>query len=725
MVVPPVFLDEEKTRQAGLVNTVTLTVSALVLLCGPLYALALDSWAILVPTAMVAATSLFACHINRKEHTDWAGVLVTASLFVTISTCVVAFGGLSNPIYSAYCVCIVVAGLLLGGRAALVVAGASIAAGWAVLNITQSGLLSTLPQNGNPDAIWAGANTVFVATGLLLMLSDNNMRDALDRLRRVRGALQESEERYMLASRGANDGIWDWSLRKDTLYCSPRWRSMVGLDPVSEHVRFSDWLGRVHPGDQARLTAQIDAHLAGVTDHLETEYRVRHEDGSFRWVLTRGLAVRDETGRVYRMAGSHADITDRKRIENEVRHRAQHDTLTDMPNRSLFMERLKGAIQRSQRLGRATFAMLFIDLDRFKIVNDSLGHLVGDELLVAASRRLCACLRPTDMAARLGGDEFAVFIDEPRDDTIVDRVAQRLQAAISQPFHLDGRDLYVTCSMGIVMGEPSYQDATAVLRDADMAMYHAKAQGRAQHARYQPDMHVQLIDSLELETDLRHAIERNELSVVYQPAIEVATGTVSGFEALVRWDHPQRGPIAPGNFIPVAEETGLVIPLDRFVLRQACERMAQWQADHPGAADITVSVNLSTRQFARPDLVETIQAALDTSGIAAKSLVLEITENALMTNLAQVSDNMKALWELGVGLAVDDFGTGYSSLGYLHRYPVNTLKIDRSFVSNMESDRDKETLVRTVIGMAQSLNLHVVAEGVETAAQMASLKRMN
>jgi len=724
-VIPPVFLDEEKTRRAGLVNTVTLTVMALAMLCGPIYALALGSPAVIAPMAMLVAASLFACHLNRRGQTLWAASLVTATLFATISTCILSFGGLGSPLYAAYTICIVVAGLILGGRVAMGVAAASILAGWTILNISQTGLLTGLSEGSNPEAIWAGCNTIFVATGLLLMLSDNNMRDALDRLRRVRGALQESEERYMLASRGANDGIWDWNIRKDTLYCSPRWRSMVGLDPVSEHVRFSDWLSRVHTGDQARLTAQIDAHLAGVTEHLETEYRVRHENGSYRWVLTRGLAVRDEDGRAYRMAGSHADITDRKRIEDEVRHRALHDTLTDMPNRSLFVDRLKSAIQRSQRLGRSTFAVIFIDLDRFKIVNDSLGHLVGDELLVAASRRLSACLRPSDLAARLGGDEFVIFLDEPRDDTVIDRVAQRLQAAVSQPFHLDGRDLYVTCSMGIVMGHPTYQDAAAVLRDADMAMYHAKAQGRAQHARFEPDMHTHMMGMLELETDLRHALERDELAVVYQPLIDIASGAVRGFEALVRWNHPTRGLIPPNGFIPMAEETGLVVPVDRWVLRQACERMAAWQAIHPAAADITVSVNLSTRQFARGDLVETVRAVLNATGVPAKSLVLEITESALMTNLAQVSENMKALWELGVGLAVDDFGTGYSSLSYLYRFPITTLKIDRSFVSNMETDRDKEILVRTVIGMAESLNLAVVAEGVETAAQTASLQEMN
>ncbi|MGB0591066.1 MAG: putative bifunctional diguanylate cyclase/phosphodiesterase [Myxococcota bacterium] len=724
-VIPPVFLDEEQTRRAGLVNTVTLTVMGIALLCGPLYALALGSTAILVPAGLMIAIGGWACQLNRRGHVHWAAGTVTATLFVTLSVCILAFGGLQSPLYSAYAACIVVAGLLLGGKSAMVVALLSILAGWGILTIGESGLLGSVPSGQTPDAIWAGANTVFAATGLLLMLSDNNIRDALDRLRRVRGALQDSEERYMLASRGANDGIWDWNLKKDTLYCSPRWRSMVGLDPVSEHVRFSDWLGRVHTDDQMRLTAQVDAHLSGVTEHLETEYRMRHEDGSFRWVLTRGLAVRNERGRAYRMAGSHADITDRKRIETEVRHRALHDTLTDMPNRSLFMERLKEAIARSQRIGETTFAVLFIDLDRFKIVNDSLGHLVGDELLIAASRRLSACLRPADLAARLGGDEFAVFIDAPQSDTVVDKVAQRLQSAISQPFRLDGRDLYVTCSIGIVMGLPSYQSATDVLRDADMAMYHAKEQGRAQHARFEPDMHTHLVDMLELETDLRHALERDELHVVYQPAIDMRSGAVHGFEALVRWNHPTRGPLSPGSFIPMAEETGLVVPVDRWVLRRACERMAQWRTTHPAAQLITISVNLSTRQFSRKDLLGTVQTVLEETGIPPCSLVLEITESALMSNLAQVSENMKGLWELGVGLAVDDFGTGYSSLSYLHRYPVNTLKIDRSFVSNMESDQDKETLVRTVIGMAESLNLHVVAEGVETPAQRDSLKGMN
>ena len=529
----------------------------------------------------------------------------------------------------------------------------------------------------------------------------------------------------MLAVRGANDGIWDWDLKRDTLYCSPRWRSVLGLDPISEYVPFRDWLDHVYWDDRARLLRAIDAHISGETEHLQIEYRVGERTGGVRWVLTRGLAVRDGEGQAYRMAGSHSDITERKSIEQEMSYQAHHDTLTELPNRQLLMDRLTAFITRSRRLNRPTFAVLFVDLDRFKIVNDSLGHLVGDQLLIAASRRIIACLRPTDLAARLGGDEFAVLLDDPKTDDNMEAVARRVLEAISEPFHVEGRELCVSCSIGIARGDLKYDTPSAVLRDADVAMYRAKGAGRGGYASFEPRMHAELIHSLEIETDLRRALEKGELAVMYQPVVSIDSSRIKGFEALVRWPHAERGLIPPSVFIPVAEETGLVVPLDRWVLREACQQLASWNSARPESEALTLSVNLSSRQFSRADLTDFVAQVLEETGVEPGRLVLEITESVLMMKLDQVRENMVRLRELGVALAVDDFGTGYSSLGYLNAYPVNTLKIDRSFVSNMEVDRDKATIVRTVIGMAKSLNLHVVAEGVETQAQADSLRDMD
>ena len=725
LVIPPVFRDDEQTRQAGLLNTMTLALMGLALVSGPIYAWAASNPLLLLPAAMLLLGAGVARLLNRRGLTAASSVTILTTIFLGVTVAVATLGGLGGPVYAAYSLGIIAAALLLGSWAAGVMTILSIVSGYGIVSAAELGLIAPAIPWHFSDALWAGANTTFVLTGLLMMLADRHMRDAFFRLHRTQQALVESEERYMLAVRGANDGIWDWDLKHDTLYCSPRWRSVLGLDPISEYVPFRDWLDHVYWDDRARLLRAIDAHVSGQTDHLRIEYRVGESGGGVRWVLTRGLAVRDGAGNAYRMAGSHSDITERKSIEQEMSYQAHHDTLTELPNRQLLMDRLTAFIMRSRRLNRPTFAVLFIDLDRFKIVNDSLGHLVGDQLLIAASRRIIACLRPTDLAARLGGDEFAVLLDDPKTDDNMEAVARRVLEAIGQPFHVEGRELFVSCSIGIARGDLKYDTASAVLRDADVAMYRAKGSGRGGFASFEPRMHAELIHSLEIETDLRRAIEDNALSVMYQPVVAVDTSKITGFEALVRWPHPERGLVPPNDFIPVAEETGLVVALDRWVLQEACAQLVHWNASRPASEALTMSVNLSSRQFSRDDLASFVGSVITATGVSPKQLVLEITESVLMMKHERVRENMNRLRQLGVALAVDDFGTGYSSLGYLHAYPVNTLKIDRSFVSDMEVDRDKATIVKTVIGMAKSLNLHVVAEGVETQAQADSLRDMD
>lgn len=529
-------------------------------------------------------------------------------------------------------------------------------------------------------------------------------------------ALRASEERYALAVAGANDGIWDWDLRAGSAFVSPRWQAMLG-DP---EARLDDWLARVHPDDVGPVRSALAAHLAGGTPQLETEHRVRHADGSDRWVLVRGLAVRDADGYPTRIAGSMTDITRHKETEAALSHGALHDALTGLPNRALFLDRLAHALVRPAAEGEpGSVAVLFIDLDRFKLVNDSLGHAVGDALVVRVARIIEGALRPGDTVARLGGDEFVMLLEGVRDASEATRVAQRLQDALAEPVEVDGRELYTTASIGIALApagsgaNPSAPRLSPddLLRDADTAMYRAKALGKARHVVFDDAMHERAVALLGMETDLRRALDRDELRVWYQPVVSLHDGHLCGFEALVRWEHPTRGVVSPAQFVPLAEETGLIVPIGRWVLKEACRQLRDWQAHAPG---LSVSVNVSGRQFAQADLATDVESALATAGLDPQSLHVEITETVLMDNPVAAAETLQRLRALRVRVSLDDFGTGYSSLGYLHRFPVDTLKVDKSFVDRVESDAP---IVGTIAALAGHLGMEVIAEGVETQAQ--------
>ena len=423
-------------------------------------------------------------------------------------------------------------------------------------------------------------------------------------------------------------------------------------------------------------------------------------------------------GRVW----SFRDVTQRKVAERQLLHDAFHDSLTFLPNRSRFTELLRRSINRSRMDEKYAFAMLFLDLDRFKVVNDSLGHTVGDELLVAAARRLERCVRPGDTVARLGGDEFTVLVDNTLSPTEATRVAERIMAELQRPFFLRGQDVFVSVSIGIALSSSGYEHPDDLLRDADLAMYRAKAGGKARYVVFDHAMHARAVALLQLETDLRLAIERNEFRLLYQPVIWASTGRIGGVEALVRWEHPQRGLVAPDTFLAVAEETGLVVPMGNWVLREACHQLAAWQREHPSAADVSVSVNLSARQFVHPDLIARVTEALQSSGLSPRSLRLEFTESVLIEKEEPVVDTIAKLHALGVHLDLDDFGTGYSSLGYLHRFELDGLKIDRSFVSQIGENGERSEIVRTIVALANNLGMYVIAEGVETPAQLAVLQ---
>ncbi|HEY9805475.1 MAG TPA: PAS domain S-box protein, partial [Candidatus Obscuribacterales bacterium] len=445
-------------------------------------------------------------------------------------------------------------------------------------------------------------------------------------------ALRESQERYALAVEGANDGLWDWNLKTNEIYFSHRWQSMLGYQEGEISSNPEEWFNRVHPEDVERLKAQIDLHLAGLSPHFESEHRMRHHDGSYRWMLSRGLAVRDADQKVSRMAGSQTDVTERKHVEEQLLHDAFHDVLTGLPNRALFMDRLGLAIERSKRPGNSLFAVLFLDLDRFKVINDSLGHMIGDQLLIAIARRLEACLRGGDTVARLGGDEFTILLEDIVDVHDATRIASRIHQALQSPFNLQGQEVFTSVSIGITLSETGYDWPEDLLRDADTAMYRAKSLGRACHEVFDRTMHLRAVELLHLETDLRRAIERQELRLYYQPIVSLTTGRIHGFEALIRWQHPERGLISPAEFIPVAEETGLIVPIGLWVLREACQQTYKWQQQFDANFPLTISVNLSGKQFSQPDLIEQIERILQATSLDARSLKLEITESIMMEN---------------------------------------------------------------------------------------------
>ncbi|MFA7534792.1 MAG: EAL domain-containing protein [Desulfuromonadales bacterium] len=537
--------------------------------------------------------------------------------------------------------------------------------------------------------------------------------------RETEAALRHSEERYALAARGANDGLWDWDLKSNAIYFSPRWLAMLGLAAMESGRGPENWLRLVHADDRQRLAAKISGHIEGFSDCLEDEHRVVLKDGSCRWMLVRGIAERDAGGVACRMAGSQTDITERKRAEERLLHDAFHDALTGLPNRALFLDRLDQALKTAQRHASYRFAVLFFNLDRFKNINDSLGHRLGDRLLATVATRLSGYLRPNDTVARMGGDEFAILLEDIHGEEDARGIAQRIQGELPQPMRIEGQEVTVTGSIGITLNTPDYQRPDELLRDASLAMYRAKGNGKARCELFEPSMYAGAMRRLQLETDLRTAVERNEFHLVYQPIVSLRTERISGFEALIRWDHPTLGVVSPVEFIPLAEESGLIAPIGLWVLREACRQASRWQKDFPPPLP-TINVNLSSQEFT-PSLLDEIKAIFAETGIVPATLRLEITERTLMHDPLTAAALLLQLRQLGIGLHIDDFGTGYSSLSYLHQFPVDTLKIDRSFIEKMHVEKEHSEIVKTIIALAGSLKMQIVAEGVETGEQLQAI----
>jgi len=546
------------------------------------------------------------------------------------------------------------------------------------------------------------------------------MQQKLVQQKRVEEALRLSEERYALAASAANNGLWDWDLQVDEIYFSPQWTALIGYEGEEIGSRPRDWFNRVHHDDLERLQKSLAAAIQGGSEHFENQHRLWHKDSTYRWMLSRGVPVRDETGKVTRIVGTLTDITHRKETEEQLVYEAFHDPLTGLPNRALFTNRLMRAISKSRQLHDYLFAVLFLDLDRFKLINDSLGHLAGDELLVGIAERLKECVRSADTVARMGGDEFTILLEDlkSQEDALI--VAQRIQESLTEPFYICQQDLFASTSIGIVLGHARYEGAEDLLRDADTALYQAKKHGKARYEVFDVQMHDHARASLQLETELRQAIQQEEFRVHYLPIVSLKNGQVVGLEALARWQHPTRGLLLPVEFIAAAEESGLIIPLGEWVLRTACTELATWQAQFISHPPLTMSVNLSSKQLIQGQLVEQIPQILSEMHLNAQHLKVEIAERSLMEHVDAFDHTFSQLRALGVGLQLDDFSTRY--LDYLHDFPLTTVKIDPSITHGTAMPEQHAQILDTIITLANRLGLKVIAEGVETMAQVNLLR---
>ncbi|MDJ0591342.1 MAG: EAL domain-containing protein [Pleurocapsa sp. MO_226.B13] len=541
--------------------------------------------------------------------------------------------------------------------------------------------------------------------------------------RQVSRLLQESEEKLESILNSLEEVVWSAEVTtSNLLFLNPAATKVYGRS-VEELLANPDLrLESIHPEDRDRVELSLASSL---NNSNELEYRIVQPNGEIRWVWERSRLIRDENGMVNRRDGIICDITERKKVEQELSYEAKHDSLTDLPNRSAFIERVEQTLKYCQKNPEHLFAVLFIDLDRFKIVNDSLGHLVGDELLISVAKVLTSCSRINDFVARLGGDEFTILLGEISSIDDGNTIAERIQNQLKTPFNLYGHKVFTSASIGIVVGNHQYQDSSEILRDADIAMYRAKSDGKARHEVFDREMYAQTKELLEIENDLRKAILENQFVLHYQPIISFEDDTLYGFEALLRWNHPTKGLIYPDKFIYIAEETGAIESIGSWVLKTACQQLKTWQTRYPSAASLKISVNIASQQIKNPNFLNTLDSVLATTKLPRNSLHLEITEGTLMDYKPETISLFNQIRERGIKLDIDDFGTGYSSLQYLNRFPIATLKIDRSFTQGMLDEKENFEIVKTIVSLARTLKIDVIAEGVENLKQLKVLKTFN
>jgi diguanylate cyclase (GGDEF)-like protein/PAS domain S-box-containing protein len=590
------------------------------------------------------------------------------------------------------------------------------------LNLTSILLLPVLfPKFVFEDVISSSA--AFMSFGGLLLIISKVHLTNLEKRRKKQ--IETSELRYSLIAQSANDGLWDWDIKTNTVYYSPRWREMLGYEDDEIGNSPLDWINLIHPDDLERATQYLSNFIDNQDATFEFEYRLRHKNGQYIWILTRGKAVLDESGTPIRTVGSHSDISLRKKAEAKLQHDALHDALTGLPNRMLLLDRLQHALHFSERDKNYQYAVLFLDLDKFKDINDSLGHDVGDQILIECAQRIKSCARSVDTVARLGGDEFIILLENFDSSNSPVTIAERIFKELLRPSGILNIEIPMTASIGIVFGNSAYSTPNIILKDADIAMYQAKNAGRARYAIFDSEMGKKVAERIKRERELAQAIQNNDFKLSFQPIVDLSTGEMLGMEALVRWHHAEEGIIQPNEFIPVAEETGLILEIGNWVLEEACKQVKDWEKDHPRVKNLSISVNISGKQITHHEFFDFLVQTLQETKLDPKRLHLEITESTIVEDAEQALKALKRISKLGVQLHLDDFGTGYSSIGYLHRFPISALKIDKTFIDRIAHDGKGRALVEGIIHLAAVLDLNVVAEGIELIEQLTMLKELN
>lgn len=541
-----------------------------------------------------------------------------------------------------------------------------------------------------------------------------------DELCKKSAELEISEERYRLAVDGVNDGIWDWDNNKT--FISNRCRAILGYEDDEIDNKWEDWISKIHPEDRDKFLGVVECYISEKpAKHFHMEFRIMSKNKTYKWVLVKGKAIFNKNGIPIRMAGSLTDINERKLAEEKIHQMAYYDSLTGLPNRTLFFDRFNIAVANALRKKRMV-AIYFLDLDNFKTINDTLGHSYGDKLITEVGLRLKEQMRKGDTIARLGGDEFIIMQSNVKDPGEVVHMASRMIESFQKPSIMEGREFYISASIGISVYPDDGLDIQTLMKNADVAMYKAKEIGKNNFQLYTESLNKRMLEKLNMENDLRKAIERNELVIHYQPRIDMKTGQMVSLEALLRWNHSKLGLLYPGKFIHLAEETGLIVPIGYWVFRTACMQLKKWRDTSNDY--IKMSINISARQFQQENLLETIELIIHETGVNPEWLEIEFNENIAIRELEYTVETLRKLKKLGLGIVLDDFGTGYSSIMFLKRLPINIIKIDESFIKDMTEKSSEMLIIKALIALAHSLNLKVTAEGVETLDKYELLMRM-